>query len=83
MGVFDLCEAPDGATPEPTELLELNINQLRLIGKSVSRTLDSITKQLERMPQGHSRNEVKRDWLVYDELDVLIRSGLTELVKAS
>lgn len=65
-----------------TATLNLDINQLRLLGKTVSRTVDSLTKQLDRMPAGHARDEVKKDWGAYDDLEAEIRHELAEVVNA-
>jgi hypothetical protein len=68
----------------PTAAIELNLEQLRLVAKSLSKTRDAETKKLGRLaPASRIHADVKADWLTIDGVLVEIEGALTDLVNAA
>lgn len=69
------------STPEATTEVVFTLEQLRLLAKSVSKTMDAEAKKLHRLQAGsHVHREVKADYLALDSVDVEIRSAIAQLV---
>lgn len=64
-----------------TATLKFTLQQLRLLAKSVSKTLDAEAKKLERLKQGTPVFvEVSKDYQVLDTIDAEIRDAQRELL---
>lgn len=65
-----------------TAEVDFNLNQLRIIAKSISRSLDAEAKKLERLRTGtHVHSEVAADYAVLDSIDAEIRNAMHTIIQ--
>jgi hypothetical protein len=61
--------------------VDLNLEQLRLLAKSISRSMDAALKQLGRLKVGtHVHNEVSADYTVLDTIEQEVRHAIETIV---
>jgi hypothetical protein len=66
----------------PTFALELTLDELRVVAKSISKTRDAELKKLGRLKPGtHVHNEVQADYRLIDRVDAEVGNAINELVK--
>lgn len=68
--------------PEPLiSNVGLNLEQLRLVSKSVSKTMDAEMRKLKRLDRGTSHYiEVSNDYATLDEIDAVFRDAIRDIV---
>jgi hypothetical protein len=77
-------ESMSAETPNIVRSISLNLNQLRLVAKSLSKTKDAETKKLDRLaPASKIHADVKADWLVLDEVCAEVDIAINELISES
>lgn len=63
-----------------TITIELTLEQLRVVAKSLSRTRDAELRKLARLKQGSPVYiDVQRDFKIVDEVDAEVSQALSEL----
>lgn len=69
-------------TTQPTARIELNLEQLRLLIKSTSKTRDAELAKLQRLHKGQLRTRVKQEFDTLAETIVELENACDELVEA-
>lgn len=83
-GVSTAVESMSAETPNVVRSISLNLNQLRLVAKSLSKTKDAETKKLTRLaPASKIHADVKADFLALDEVCAEVDIAINELVADS
>jgi hypothetical protein len=71
-------------SPKPTKSVEWTLNRMRLVQKSLSKTLDAEAKKLDRLASGSKIHaDVKADYLELDEAKAEIDLAINELISES
>lgn len=71
----------DNENTTPAVEVGFTLEQLRRVAKSIGRSLDSEMGKAERMQPGtRGHREAKKDYQLLDEIDVNIRSAISELM---
>lgn len=61
--------------------VKFNLGQLRILAKSISRSLDAEAKKLERLKQGSPVwVEVSRDYQTLDSIDAEVRDAMRDIL---
>ena len=64
-----------------TTQLTFNLKQLRILAKSISRSLDAEAKKLERLkPNTPVHTDVSADYSTLDTIDAEVREAMREIV---
>lgn len=62
--------------------ITLNLQQLRVVAKSLSRTLDAEARKMSRLTAGtHVHSQVTADYKLVDSVDAEVRNAMAELIQ--
>ena len=68
---------------EPTTPINLTLNQLRVLAKSLGKTRDAELRKLTRLRPGtHVHTEVMADFKAIDSVEVEVSSAISDMVGA-